>query len=510
MIGLRLTFTAGRYHATPWDHHVNEGVSEWPPAPWRILRALTAASYRLDERERDGVAELLERLTALPVYRLPSSATAHLRHYMPTRSSSAKILDTFVVVGDGARAPADVLVWWPEVELTSAQAQLLGRLAAQIGYLGRAESWVEVAVLDAIDESPNARPLDPGEAPDTGAVRLLAAQTPAELAAWRERWTNAAGKPRKSKSGPSLPRTVWDALNVDTAQLQRERWSQAPGSFWTAYRVDERPRVRPRPRKRLQRGPQGAVFMLDSAVLPSVEQTLPIAERMRSALLRLTGSDEPAPWQFSGKDEHGAPLTGHEHAYVLPIGRRHRMGRELIDRVLIWSPEGLEPQAWADLQRLASSGRRLRGAADAHPLELILAGYGGAAQLEPLLRGDPPHARGSWFGPSRSWVSATPFVPPRHTKIRRGQRIDTPAQQLHQLAEKVLGCSVLKVETIESEDNETFGWNRFVRTRKKDRAQARGRHGYGFRVTFAKDLEGPIALGYGAHFGLGLFRAECE
>ena len=39
---IKLNFPAGRMHATPWGRHVNEGAVEWPPSPWRILRALVA------------------------------------------------------------------------------------------------------------------------------------------------------------------------------------------------------------------------------------------------------------------------------------------------------------------------------------------------------------------------------------------------------------------------------------------------------------------------------------
>jgi len=39
---IELRFPAGRYHATPWGSHVNEGAVEWPPSPWRLLRALIA------------------------------------------------------------------------------------------------------------------------------------------------------------------------------------------------------------------------------------------------------------------------------------------------------------------------------------------------------------------------------------------------------------------------------------------------------------------------------------
>jgi CRISPR-associated protein Csb2 len=35
-----------------------------------------------------------------------------------------------------------------------------------------------------------------------------------------------------------------------------------------------------------------------------------------------------------------------------------------------------------------------------------------------------------------------------------------------------------------------------------------GRQGLGFRITFAQDVEGPVVLGYGAHFGLGQFRPK--
>ena len=39
---LAIRFPLGRYHANPWDRAVNEGATEWPPSPWRLLRALVA------------------------------------------------------------------------------------------------------------------------------------------------------------------------------------------------------------------------------------------------------------------------------------------------------------------------------------------------------------------------------------------------------------------------------------------------------------------------------------
>ncbi|MFH1303100.1 MAG: type I-U CRISPR-associated protein Csb2, partial [Planctomycetota bacterium] len=42
MIAIEMKFPTGKLHATPWGRHVNEGAVEWPPSPWRFLRALLA------------------------------------------------------------------------------------------------------------------------------------------------------------------------------------------------------------------------------------------------------------------------------------------------------------------------------------------------------------------------------------------------------------------------------------------------------------------------------------
>src|SRR2546421_700205 len=51
MIYFALDFPARRYHATPWGHHVNEGLVEWPAD-------ISAA-------ERGLLARLLDRLAYL-------------------------------------------------------------------------------------------------------------------------------------------------------------------------------------------------------------------------------------------------------------------------------------------------------------------------------------------------------------------------------------------------------------------------------------------------------------
>ena len=93
MIALEIRFIAGQYHATPWGRHVNEGAVEWPPSPWRLLRALIAVGYRKlgwDPRHPpQEAAQLVELLAAeVPVFHLPPASLGHTRHYMPKYNSA--------------------------------------------------------------------------------------------------------------------------------------------------------------------------------------------------------------------------------------------------------------------------------------------------------------------------------------------------------------------------------------------------------------------------------------
>src|SRR5579863_5843600 len=66
---LAIRFPLGRYHANPWDRAVNEGASEWPPSPWRLLRALAATWHtRWPDLPVSVLEGLLDQLGELPSY----------------------------------------------------------------------------------------------------------------------------------------------------------------------------------------------------------------------------------------------------------------------------------------------------------------------------------------------------------------------------------------------------------------------------------------------------------
>src|SRR5438105_15657032 len=143
-VTIKLNFPAGQYHATPWGRHVNEGVPEWPPSPWRFLRALIAVWRRTCPHFAETqVRRVLEPLTKPPRFRLPIHRVAHTRHYMPWEKKGPAdrtlVFDTFVAVG--RREP--VIIGWEGASLADSDRGLLRRLVGNLTTLGRAEGWVE-------------------------------------------------------------------------------------------------------------------------------------------------------------------------------------------------------------------------------------------------------------------------------------------------------------------------------------------------------------------------------
>jgi len=90
---LRQEFPLGRFHATPWRVSTfDDPHGEWPPSPWRLVRAITARWYQWtrESETEPGVGEL-ERLQAALcksayAFHLPADARkgTPLRQYHPT------------------------------------------------------------------------------------------------------------------------------------------------------------------------------------------------------------------------------------------------------------------------------------------------------------------------------------------------------------------------------------------------------------------------------------------
>lgn len=487
MIGIEIRFLAGRFHATDWYHAHNEGVTEWPPSPWRVLRALVASAYHQGV-DIERAAALLEKLRPLPKYRLPAAREAHTRHYMPdvddASHKKAKVFDSFIAIDGGAANPQPLLMAWPG-ELTADEHDLLTRLTRSVGYLGRAESWAELKVVAVEGERFDCTPDEVDSS--SASTRLMSLEPEVDLSAWA-----SSQPPPKKKSGLDVPRSLWDVLSFSGERFRAEGWTRVPGTQARRYVFAAHP-FRGRTRARAVAGhsrvpdrPTAAEFTIQSSVLPKATDALSVCERVRRALMsRSENVSGDARAVFAG---HGENAVEHQHAYYLPaVDDRGR-----IDRVVVSAAMGFEDEDIRALQSLRSVWGR-----GGHDLNFVLTRLwsGDAADLKTL------HLLGS----SKIWTSVTPFVPTRHPKVVRGKEVDSIPDQVRKAClQSGIGATPVTIEPVAAPRHHQ-SWSRYQRWRLGGHGRRGPDFAFGLRLEFDRPVRGPIALGYGAHYGLGVF-----
>jgi CRISPR-associated protein Csb2 len=235
-------------------------------------------------------------------------------------------------------------------------------------------------------------------------------------------------------------------------------------------------------------------------VLPNLSDAVGIGERMRQALMAHSRDDRGLSHEvFLGRDSHGEPMRGHRHAFFLP---EDADGDGRIDHILVWARGGFDPRSAAALRSVT----RLWGS-DGHDLWLALVGIGQPTDYGTSLRVQLPGGS-SACGKSKVWRSVTPFVPTRHAKIRKGEWRDLPIQQVESLLRQE-GHQPDEIVSLPEfgERKEGVRWSRFRRVRRSGHGSRGMDAAFGFELRFAEPVQGPIAVGYGAHFGLGRFEA---
>jgi len=509
VLALRLRFPARRFHATPWGRHVNEAEVAWPPDLWRLCRALIATWHRklaVGPRNGNELSQLLAALSAAPpVYRLPPAVHAHARHYMPTRSGSSEkptlVFDAFARVD-----PDDPLVMaWPALDLEAENAALLDALLAATGYLGRAESWLDAERTDAWDGEPNCLPVSEAAATGGGweTVELLLPRTPEDYRAFRSHFLeglSARGQKIDRKTVATLPESWIEALSVETSDLHAAGWSQPPAARQIRYLRPAdclKPAVLPRPRPRRQpesvttarfalyrQAASGPGATGGRAPLPRVEDSVRVGEWFRRAVMsraKQVSGEASIPEVFSGH----AGLTGHRHAFYLP---EDHDGDGRIDHLVLHAPAGLDGAALRALDRLDHLWNR-----DGQEWHLILEAVGPAQEIA---------SASKLLGESGTWESRTPYLHPWHVKkgfsIEDQLRRECRERGLPDLA----GLERTATIKIAGREQRSIQFHRFRSKRGLTQPDTRGSF---WRLVFREPVRGPLALGFGCHFGLGLF-----
>lgn len=649
---ISIRFLTGRAHLHPWDTHHSEGRIDWPPAPWRLLRALVAVAGRgltslpcwhdtpperqvpevpfsaprapskrgvpsdakrklsfsrprarltlkeplsdaeaaagtaanpcaefgaaLNELRRSislpdpvalpdvggdeiplsRLACLLAALAAPPEIWLPRTSMGHTRHFFTiheggvTKTTGSAVFDTFAVI----EKTQPVFFVWPRADLSAQQEADLRLLLARLPYFGRAESWCLAELCHRLlpgcdcrthwrcicweDTSEDDRRSLGREHRDFTLERRLAA-LPLE-----QDGENASLRAEARRLLRSAVKLHGQALQRFTASLERESdahlllrcllresgedmkdgLERPIGTRWVHYAVPrEIFNLPPRPPQRtasIREQVNVVRYVLNTAtvhrpVLPRLTDALLVGEKFRAALMSL---HEARSENFSGKDPRGNRLDGHRHAFFLPEDEDED---GFIDHVTVWCPRGFTGREIRALHSLVC----LRQRGGRPDLLITPTRIGRADRCDDL----------PLFRASRTFVSRTPYVPPRHAYRGSGQvrEAEAPAAQLRRevgqrfsgvLTEEQLaliqirpltesfaagGGRIERCAHIPLRNAAALRCVAFVQHRRNKEAHDgrlhHGQIGSAWLIEFSEPVRGPIALGYGCHFGLGQF-----
>lgn len=230
-------------------------------------------------------------------------------------------------------------------------------------------------------------------------------------------------------------------------------------------------------------------------VLPLIQETLPIGELARRCLQGIYGRQNQgdSSLAFSGKSHSGRPLLDHKHAMFLAADED---GDGKLDHLTVFARGGFTE---ADL-RACRALRELRQPGGKPDLGVVMTGWGAEENFRGI----------ELFGPARLWRSATPFVPVRYPKRRGGRWVDTQEDQVKlELQRRNLPDFILArpLPNCELRDGGWLDWMEFRRDRRTGGGRQARVPACGFEIAFTAEVCGPIALGYGCHFGRGQFRA---
>jgi CRISPR-associated protein Csb2 len=548
MTTIQLTFPWGRYYAHPWGiNPVRLREAEWPPSPWRLLRALVAAWFR----RHPGIAPsvdaiaLIEKLGGtLPKIGMGKIAFGHTVHYQPNfgETNTGKEEERIGRLEHGVykktrhenhfvAVHGPVLFHWPELELAPAQAALLAELLAEISYFGRSESLCHAELLAGNSSAPSVgwckSVSASGNRKISSQCRDVFCAKPQDFQI-TDLWARRDAKLKADDS--SAPQHLVDALLSADMKVDGAAWvSYEMPVGWPEKWVIRVPRTAKATTKPLPSvGPKVAhylCFSLQCRVPLLPKFIVPLTERFREAanhhLCKVHG-DGVSSFAILGhaKDRPENVEGDHQHAFYMPMraqGEREGFLRDLH----VWCPLGFT-QAEVDVFLRIS---RLNWGGGKYPVRPVLT----ALSKEPP--SDACFATGRTA--SRIWRSASPFVPPRYFYRRSGNKMtlkekDRPERQLAECLKAAGVTTAGEIRRIAPPDSSpTAGQSQWdvVRTpeteevtspdatnvtvhrNSSDGARSKERRvGLFFEIEFVEPVALPLpAFGHSCHFGLGLF-----
>ncbi|MBN2723416.1 MAG: type I-U CRISPR-associated protein Cas5/Cas6 [Deltaproteobacteria bacterium] len=488
MVVIKIKFLAGKYHATPWGKHVNEGTVEWPVSMFRLARAVIASAKRNFPSVTPSVLEeLVEIFTADCNYELVPAGFSHTRAYLSENkkaiTAKQKIFDSFVAMPTGSSIFLNF-----DTVLNEEKRNLLTEILEFISYLGRSESWVEISLMDEnfISSEMDSFPYD-GLLPK--GFELVELAFPSTKTDFSDNIKDSL-KIRDPLTRKMKSITWFDALCMGSSDVQKYGLSSHP---CIDFRLYARPVLSSSVFHEISQvtidiNSRIIKFALSSRVLPPITDAIKISEAIRKKLMGISrrlngGSPSDVSPSFSGKSNDGVPVVGHDHAYILPVDENHD---GFIDNIYIIKKDNFSQSDLKSLDKISGIwSTRGRPEIDLIPVKF----YTDSLPFK-----------------SRIFVSHTPFVTRRHWRKGRGIKDEWLKDELLKEFKNHSLPSPINIEIIRNTKTaHEYSWRDFYRKRLKSSHQLEG---YGFRIIFENDISGPFAVGALAHYGLGTFWPE--
>jgi CRISPR-associated protein Csb2 len=561
-IVLQQVFPFGRFHATPWRANpFDDPYGEWPPSPWRLVRAVVARWYQwAREATTEADAGELDALVA-------ALCRSRYRFHLPPNTRRGGPLRQYHPVEFGMDPP-NFKAW--SAEFAMPDGGVSDDLRSELAHAGAETVEAGAGLLVHVGKSKAKKKLEQllgkpltdwsGLRPDPGMRGYSTSLTqdnywcvaPTEAVWWfvdGKDWTNTLvgtldhclqrityfgraetftriqraphGYPEPNCElsehrgtglvpvlvpSPCASRDDVERVTDDEKSVTR---SIPPGTRVMYALRPPRPPVREMPFTRFLRPDCRLVQLaLGWQVVPEARAVVRLTARFRDLvlreLLRVKTGDRTATWDRvdASVREAMADMVGKDAQRPL-TGHRHA-------EFLVWIENGVVARllVWRDGRPFDEDEQTAILRAASRELSWAAAGPDTDAwkvRLVPLDRAVPPPP-GFDEASAPSWESATPYVPPRH-HLRGGK----PRERESLVAQIRRELALRGFDEAERVEVEQIGGGAWVavhvpRRQAGERSFLGDRRGYLMRLTFPKPVRGPLRLGHSSSFGLGLFR----
>lgn len=491
---LKQHFPLGRFHANPWKAFpFDDPHGEWPPSPWRLIRALIARSHQFAREESDVTendrANLVRAFCGSSIrWYLPAQSWRGpgLRQYQPAEFSrvpksakepgymahaTTKNLDNCWLI-DGEKES----VWWfieGSEDWNSRVLSVLDSCLARMTYFGRSES---ITLIE----------------------RSLSRMNHPEPNCFATQHRTPRGVPVLF---PACDATLADVeRSTDDPEIAE---STVPsGAVWRFAERPEQPQLQEVPNRPKRRLPETRFvqFAIGSRVSPAIDSAAILTNRFRGRVINVlsggswskaTAERKEAVALLVGKHADKTPLKGHQHAF---FALWFDPGTNKASRLLVWRHTPFcheEQQALLKAAEIPLSLSYNEKGKDPWRIHLVPLD----STVVPPPGFDPTHR-------CRTWRTMTPFVPTHHIYDRHGNEKpgkSLTAQILDELQNHGHSTRAI-VELLCSQ------WVKVHRPHAENRDNTNtDKRGHELQLTFVEPVAGPIALGHSCHFGLGLF-----